>query len=82
VALGSILQAFKSKTTVEYINGVKLDMYLPFERRIWQRNYFERIIRDEEEYQRICQYIDENPMYWEKDEYYTQSNKTTKERSP
>jgi len=37
---------------------------------LWQKSYHDRIIRDEAEYQRICQYIDENPARWEEDEYY------------
>lgn len=64
------IQAFKSITTVEYINGVKSGLYPPFNRRIWQRNYYDRIIRDEDEYRRVCLYIDENPAEWTKDEYF------------
>jgi hypothetical protein len=37
---------------------------------IWQKSYNDRIIRDEAEYQRIWQYIDENPLKWSEDEYY------------
>ena len=37
---------------------------------IWQKSFHDRIIRDEEEYQRIAQYIDENPARWAEDEYY------------
>ncbi|WP_300360028.1 transposase [Fluviicola sp.] len=32
----------------------------------WQRNYYDRIIRDTESYERICQYIRDNPENWEK----------------
>jgi REP element-mobilizing transposase RayT len=34
---------------------------------IWQRNYFERIIRDEDELNRVREYISENPARWETD---------------
>ena len=37
---------------------------------IWQRSFYDHIIRDEAEYQRIWQYIDENPARWVEDEYY------------
>ena len=37
---------------------------------IWQKLYYDHIIRDESEYQRIWQYIDENPIRWNEDEYY------------
>lgn len=36
--------------------------------RLWQRNYYERVIRDEDEYNRICEYILDNPLRWEEDE--------------
>jgi len=37
---------------------------------IWQRSYHDHIIRDHAEYQRIWQYIDENPQSWMEDCYY------------
>ena len=36
---------------------------------LWQKSYHDHIIRDEPEYLRICQYIDENPAQWAQDEY-------------
>jgi len=68
--LPAIIQAFKRNTTIKYINGVKSGIFPPFNKRVWQRNYFERIIRDEDEYKRVCQYIDDNPANWENDKYY------------
>lgn len=35
---------------------------------VWQRNYYEHIIRDEQDYERIFNYIDENPANWAEDE--------------
>lgn len=37
---------------------------------IWQRGYYDHIIRDEADYLRIWDYIDTNPAKWEEDEYY------------
>ena len=37
---------------------------------LWQRNYHDRIIRDEKEYKKVWKYIDENPAKWAKDEYF------------
>jgi hypothetical protein len=34
---------------------------------VWQRNYFERIIRDEKEFVETRRYIFENPMHWSTD---------------
>lgn len=67
--VGSIVQSFKRNTTVNYINGVKSGIYPQFDKRIWQRNYYEHIIRDKYDYQTKWNYIDENPQNWEKDEY-------------
>ena len=36
----------------------------------WQRSYHDHIIRNETEYQRIWQYMDENPEKWTEDCYY------------
>ncbi len=38
--------------------------------KIWQRNYYERVIRNEKELNNIRQYIQDNPINWEFDENY------------
>ena len=68
--LPEIVEWFKTMTTNEFIRKVKSGLYPPFDRRIWQRDYFEHIIRDEADYQRIWKYIDDNPARWEEDRYY------------
>lgn len=37
---------------------------------VWQRNYYEHIIRDEKSYQRIAEYIFNNPSNWQQDNYF------------
>ena len=37
---------------------------------IWQRNYYEHIIRNEKEYYEIKQYIRYNPVNWYHDKYF------------
>ncbi|QBQ41418.1 transposase [Sphingobacterium psychroaquaticum] len=39
--------------------------------KIWQRNYFEHIVRDGSDYDRIVNYIRDNPMNWKDDKLYT-----------
>ncbi len=39
--------------------------------KIWQRNYYEHIIRDEKAYINISNYIIENPLNWEEDQLNT-----------
>ena len=65
--LGRIIQWFKTMTTNAYIRGVKDDGWEPFPRRVWQRNYYERIIRNERELNAIRQYILDNPNQWDVD---------------
>ena len=37
---------------------------------IWQKSYYDHIIRNEKDYLRIWQYIDENILKWSLDKYY------------
>lgn len=37
---------------------------------LWQRSYYDHIIRNESDYLRIWNYIDTNPARWREDEYY------------
>ena len=70
VSLHNIVQRFKSLTTRRYIYGVYNHNWPRFNLRLWQRNYYEHIIRDESDYQNLAEYIVSNPQYWEKDEEY------------
>lgn len=68
--LGDIIGAFKSfksLATDEYIKGVRENKFDFFENRLFQRNYYERIIRNKEELNKISTYIKLNPLMWERD---------------
>ncbi|MFC3811332.1 hypothetical protein [Lacihabitans lacunae] len=67
--VGDIIAAFKSITTVEYIRGVKKSGWKPFNRRVWQRNYYEIIMRTEQSYINISNYIVNNPRNWKEDKF-------------
>ena len=62
--LGRVIGAYKSLTTVEYTRGIKTYGWPPFERRLWQRNYYEHVVRDDESFRRVRQYIVDNPAQW------------------
>ncbi|MDA2918807.1 hypothetical protein MYX76_04825 [Desulfobacterota bacterium AH_259_B03_O07] len=47
---------------------VKKHNWPPFAGRLWQRNYYEHIIRNEKDLHEIREYIANNPINWEKDE--------------
>ena len=65
--LGDVVGAFKSVTTVEYSRGVREMGWQRFDKRLWQRNYFERVIRNDSELGRTREYIANNIMNWESD---------------
>jgi hypothetical protein len=62
--LGDIVGAFKSIATDHYILGVKQNNWPSFNGKLWQRNYYEHIIRDDVSLDRIRQYIIDNPAQW------------------
>jgi putative transposase len=62
--LGDVMDWLKTMTTNEYIRGVKGLGWRGFSGRLWQRDYFEHIIRDEEELRRVREYIRSNPAQW------------------
>ena len=68
--LGDIIDWFKTMTTNEYIRNVKSNGWQPFPGRFWQRNYFEHIIRNNFEMNRIREYIYNNLSNWTDDEYF------------
>ncbi len=65
-----IIGWFKTMTTNEYISGVKSGKFKPFNGRLWQRGYYEHIIRNYEDYLNIAEYILCNPLKWNEDKLY------------
>ncbi len=65
--LHRVVQWFKTMTTNGYIRGVKQNGWLPFSGKLWQRNYYEHIIRNDDEMNRIWEYIKTNPARWAED---------------
>ena len=64
-ALGQIVASYKSAVTrMAYRDGL-----VPHGTPIWQRNYWDRVIRDDGEWERIANYIQENPMNWKGDRF-------------
>ncbi len=61
-ALGKIIAYFKYQTTkqINQIHGTPGN-------RIWQRNYYDHIIRSEKSLAKIREYIINNPLQWELD---------------
>jgi putative transposase len=62
-SLGAMIGQFKSLATKRIWALADINRHP-----IWQRNYYEHIIRDDLEYQRIVQYIENNPLQWHEDQ--------------
>ena len=60
---------FKTMTTNEYIRGVKTKNWQRFNKRVWQLRYWDHIIRGENDYIRIANYIKNNPQKWAEDKF-------------
>ena len=61
LSLADIVHRFKSLSTRRYADEVKKQQWQPFPGRLWQRNYWEHVIRNEIELDYLRQYIDDNP---------------------
>jgi putative transposase len=70
--IGDVMDWFKTMTTNEYIRGVKINNWRRFNGKLWQRNYHDHIIRNAIEYQRISEYIINNPAKWNDDKFYSE----------
>jgi len=67
LSLSDVVHRFKTMTTKRYADSVKNSGWLSFAGRLWQRNYFEHVIRDFESMERIRKYIQDNPANWHLD---------------
>jgi REP element-mobilizing transposase RayT len=65
--IGSIVRGFKSAVTREIKRLDYPFFYSIWQRNYWQRNYYEHIIRNENESNRIREYIQNNPLRWQYD---------------
>ena len=65
ISLPRIMQWFKTMTTNAYILGVKQSHWPSFDGRLWQRNYYEHVIRNDDELNKIREYIIQNPDRWD-----------------
>jgi putative transposase len=66
--LGRVVQWFKTTTQSDYRLGVRTEGWEPYAGRLGQRNYYEHVVRDERDLDRIRGYIGENPGRWAMDE--------------
>lgn len=64
-SIGAMIAGYKSAVTTR-INSIRQTPG----KKIWQRNYYDHIIRDENEYDQITEYIKSNPKNWKTDDHH------------
>jgi len=64
LSLPDVVKRWKTLTTKRYSDAVKQHRWPPFPGKLWQRNYYEHIIRNEEELNHVREYIFTNPLKW------------------
>ncbi|KOR35629.1 transposase [Planktothricoides sp. SR001] len=64
-SLSSLIAGFKSATTKK-INIIRNTPKTP----VWQRNYYDHIIRNDESLERIREYVQNNHLSWENDQLH------------
>ena len=63
-SLQDVMHYFKTMTTTDYIRGVKSGMLQPFDKKLWQKSYYDHVIRNQQDYDETWQYIENNPTRW------------------
>jgi REP element-mobilizing transposase RayT len=69
LSVSDVVKRFKSLTTHRYGVGVRTLDWEPYRGRLWQRNYYETIVRTETDLERFRRYIEENPIRWANDRH-------------
>ncbi len=67
ISLMKIVRLFKGRTTALYRQYLKQHYLEP--ESLWQRSFYEHIIRDDKDYLRIVEYIENNPLQWDLDRF-------------
>ncbi|MCQ2418222.1 MAG: transposase [Clostridia bacterium] len=62
----------KNETVPRFVSALKRAFSKKAGTALWQTSYYDHIIRDEADYLRILQYIENNPAKWSEDKYYTE----------
>lgn len=58
------MRFFKTMTTNEYIREVKKGNLPPFQQKLWQKSFYDHVIRNEQDYLETWEYIVNNPTKW------------------
>jgi putative transposase len=67
-SLSQIVQWFKTMMTNAYLRGVKEEGWQPYVGKLWQRSFYDHIIRNKQSLATIRKYIVNNPITWDEDQ--------------
>lgn len=70
ISISSVMQAFKSITTVKYGEGVRQLGWPRYRGRLWHTGFHDHVVRSEADLERIRDYIEANPSRWNEDRYF------------
>ena len=66
------VRAPRPTTLSDIVRSIKAMVTRELGYSIWQTSFYDHVIRNEADYLRIWQYIDNNPAHWAEDEYYSE----------
>jgi len=78
--LPDVVHHFKTMTIKRYSDGVQQWQWPPYKEKLWQRNYYEHIIRDDKQLNHAREYILNNPLQWALDEDNPENSNDVEQR--
>jgi putative transposase len=66
-SLSQVIQWFKTMSTSAYFRGVKKHGWPGVRGTLWQRSFYERVIRNQADLEQVAEYISNNPAKWTED---------------
>ena len=72
-SLQDVIRWFKTMTTNECIRCIDTHSLKHFNKKLWQKSFHDHIIRGDDDYKKIWEYIETNPSKWEIDCLYTKT---------
>lgn len=63
-SLPDAMRFLKTMTTNEYIRDVKQGLLPSFDSKLWQKSYYDHVIRNQQDYNEVWEYIENNPTKW------------------